>query len=123
MMDSSAKQELPGIPGAETQKVKKMAKNDDSMFISIDEVEVAPRGRKAQWDDELLDLLGKLKKDQAVRLTDKQVEPTDDEKAQTAERAKVSAVIRKHFRKAHNGQNCRIDYTSDGIPQVRFSTR
>ena len=81
-------------------------------FISEDEVQVSPRGRKAEINPELANLLKKLKPGQAIRLTDTFGE------VPKAKRGSVSSIIRKHYRHVRD-DDCRIDYTANGVPQVR----
>ena len=84
-------------------------------FISEDDVQVSPRGRTVQLDADLVKLLKKLTPGKAVRLTDS-IGPVDATKRPT-----VSGTIRKNFKGAHGPDAvCRIDYTPEGIPQVRF---
>jgi hypothetical protein len=81
-------------------------------FITEEEVQVSPRGRKVEINPELANLLKKLKPGQAVRLTDS-IGSVDKSK-----RATVSTVIRKHWRHVRDDEP-RIDYALDGVPQVR----
>jgi nucleoid DNA-binding protein len=81
-------------------------------FISVDEVTVSPRGRKKVIDQSLADLLGKLKEGQAVRLAGK------FGNVPAEKRPAVSQVIRKHWGHVRTDA-CRIDYTPEGVPQVR----
>jgi hypothetical protein len=82
-------------------------------FIDVADVQVVPRGRKPQIDADLADLLSRLPEGKAVRLSAKFGNVNGVEA-----RAKVSQTIRKHW--AHVRQDkCRIDYTTDGVPQVR----
>ena len=83
-------------------------------IIDESDVQRTPRGRKASYDKELLDLLSQLTPGSAARL-DALVEPDKDK------RSAVSANIRKHFTAAHGeDSSCRIEYAPDGTPQVRF---
>jgi hypothetical protein len=82
-------------------------------FISVDEVTVSPRGRKKIIDADLAELLGRLKAGQAVRLSAK------FGNVPAEKRPAVSQVIRKHWQHARTDQ-CRIDYTPEGVPQVRI---
>jgi hypothetical protein len=86
-------------------------KNTDE-FISIDEVTVSPRGRKKVIDPALTDLFSRLPEGQAVRLTAKFGAVPKEQ------RAAVSQVIRKHWMHVRQ-DGCRIDYTPEGVPQVR----
>lgn len=85
--------------------------NDD--FIDIAEVQTSPRGRKPVLDSDLLGLLKKVPNGKAVRLAKTFGNVPKEQRAAT------SAVIRKHWAVAHPGVKPRIDFTSDGIPQVR----
>lgn len=88
-----------------------MAQSKDA-FIPADQVEVSPRGRKKVLNGDLLDTLRDLPVDQAAVLhsTFGKVSKTD--------RPKVGAIIRKHW-SAVRSDDCRIDYTLEGVPQVR----
>lgn len=91
------------------------AKQSDE-FISIDDVTVSPRGRKKVIDSALAEMLGKLKDGQAVRLSGKfGAVPRE-------QRAAVSQVIRKHWTHTRT-DDCRIDYTPEGVPQVRIKAK
>jgi len=81
-------------------------------IISEEEVQVSPRGRKVEINPELADKFRKLKPGQALRLSD------TFGKVDKAKRATVSAIIRKHWRHVRN-DDVRIDYTAEGVPQVR----
>lgn len=88
-----------------------MAANDE--FIDAAEVQVSPRGRKPVLNADLLSTLAKVKSGQAVRLASTFGEVPADQ------RAAVSAVIRKHWAVAHPDVKPRIDFTPNGVPQVR----
>jgi hypothetical protein len=90
-----------------------MATKMNDEFIEVDEVETLPRGRKPNLDSNLVNLLKQVPEGKAVRLggTFGQV-PKEN-------RPSVSAVIRKHWAAAHPGTKARIDFTRDGVPQVR----
>lgn len=81
-------------------------------FISEEDVQVSPRGRKVEINPNLAATFKKIKPGQAARLTE-----TFGSVPKT-QRATVSTVIRKHWRHVRE-DDCRIDYTADGIPQVR----
>jgi hypothetical protein len=84
-------------------------------IISEDEVQRTPRGRKAVYDQELVELLSTLTPGNAARLDG--LQETDKDK-----RSAVSAHIRKHFAAAQGDDvKCRVEYTSEGVPQVRFT--
>jgi hypothetical protein len=84
-------------------------------FISVDEVTVSPRGRKKVIDPALAELLGKVKAGQAVRLTAKFGSVPREQ------RPAVSQVIRKHWTHVR-ADACRIDYSPEGVPQVRIKS-
>ena len=81
-------------------------------IIGEDEVSVSPRGRKANLNPDLIAFLKKIKPGSAAKLSGTFGNVARDERAQ------VSQVIRKHWRAARTDE-CRIDYTTDGVPQVR----
>lgn len=91
--------------------------DDDFEVISSDDIEHVARGRKpspeAVW---VAEILAPLTPGQAVVL--KRLKVDLNVKNATAEKARVSAVIRSGARQA--GLNVRISYRpSDGSPQVR----
>lgn len=88
-----------------------MATNDE--FIDVSEVQTSPRGRKPVLDGALLDTLKKVPAGKAVRLA------KTFGNVPREGRPAVSAVIRKHWAVAHPGVKPRIDFTTDGVPQVR----
>jgi hypothetical protein len=82
-------------------------------FIDVSDVQVSRRGRQPQIDASLAELLSKVPSGKAVRLGG-----TFGSVQGTEARAKVSQTIRKHW--AHvRADKCRIDYGTDGVPQVR----
>lgn len=81
-------------------------------FISDDEVQVSPRGRKVEINPDLANLLKKVKSGQALRLTETFGE------VPKAKRGSVSSVIRKHWRHVRT-DDLRIDYSATGVAQVR----
>jgi hypothetical protein len=81
-------------------------------FISAEEVVVSPRGRKLEIDANLAATLKKLKSGQAVRLS------SSIGAVSKEQRATVSASIRKHWKHVR-ADGLRIDYSADGVPQVR----
>lgn len=88
-----------------------MAKDE---FIEIEEIQVSPRGRKANLDNGLLEVLGSIPQGKALILIGRYP------KVKEGERPKVSAIIRKHWKAVYGEEiKCRIDYTPDGTPQVR----
>lgn len=88
-----------------------MATNDE--FIDVSEVQTSPRGRKPVLDADLLATFKKVPADKAVRLV-KTFGAVPRE-----QRPSVSAVIRKHWAVAHPNVKPRIDFTPEGVPQVR----
>ena len=84
-------------------------------YITAEEVEISPRGRKVEIDPALADKLKKLKAGQGLRLTDTFGE------VPKSKRATVSTIIRKHWKHVRNDVP-RIDYTPSGVPQVRVRT-
>lgn len=81
-------------------------------IISADDVIVSPRGRKAEIMPDLAALLKKVKATDAVRLSGTFGNVPKEKRAQ------VSQIIRKHWRHVRN-DDCRIDYDTNGVPQVR----
>ena len=88
------------------------AKNVENLYIDIDEVQVSPRGRKPNLDANLLALISGLPEGKAIRLDSIGEVPAND-------RPTVSAKIRKHWAAAFPGTKPRIDYTPNGVPQIR----
>ena len=84
----------------------------EDSFISADAVQVSPRGRKKVLNPDLLATLKKVTKKDAVTLGG------SFGKVAKGDRATVSATIRKHWREVR-ADEVRIDFTPDGIPQVR----
>jgi hypothetical protein len=83
-------------------------------FIDPSEVKVSPRGRKAVIDPKLVTALKAIPKGKVGRLR------STIGSVPAADRAKVSASIRKHWKVAFPGTDCRIDFDpATGIPQVR----
>ncbi len=81
-------------------------------IISIEEVEVQSRGRKKVIDAELANDLANLVPGQAIVLSETfgQVKPS--------KRSQIAQTIRKHWADVR-GDKCRIDWTADGVAQVR----
>jgi len=83
-------------------------------FISADEVKVAPRGRKANIDADLVSTLAKLSEGQAI------VVKRFGQVTEKSKRPAVSQKIRTHWRAAGRTDEPRIDFNPDtGFPQVR----
>lgn len=85
-------------------------------IINETDVVVSPRGRKAELDPELVELLKSVKSGQAIRLAS-YFGPVAKE-----DRSRVSQSLRKHWR-AGRTDDIRIDYTPEGIPQVRVKAK
>lgn len=94
--------------------------NDDDDFevISPDEIERVARGRKPSADAvRVAEILAPLKRGDVVVL--KRLKVDLNVKNATAEKARISAVIRSGARQA--GFNVRINFRpSDGAPQVEI---
>ena len=84
--------------------------NDE--FISAEAVQVSPRGRKKVLNPDLLATLKKVTAKNAATLGG------TFGAVPKAERATVSATIRKHWREVREDE-MRIDFTPEGVPQVR----
>lgn len=82
-------------------------------IIPAEKVEVSRRGRKMQIDNDLLHELEKVKENEAIIL-----EKTFG-KVPYPKRSTVSHQIRKHWKLARKDEP-RIDFRSDGVPQVRI---
>ena len=80
-------------------------------FISPAEFVKSARGRKTEWNADLLATLAKVTDKQGARLsaTIGEVAPED--------RAAVSAMIRKHWRKDRTDEPS-ISYNAAGVPQI-----
>lgn len=88
-----------------------MARNKDEI-ISVDEVIASPRGKHIEKNEELVQAFRELKPWQAMRLGKTFGNVERDE------RNKVSHIIRRHWEVARKDLP-RIDFSPDGIPQVR----
>lgn len=82
-------------------------------IIKAEDVMVSPRGRKVEIMPDLAATLKKVKSGEAVRLSGTFGNVPKEK------RASVSQVIRKHWRHVRQ-DDCRIDYTVDGVAQVRI---
>ena len=82
-------------------------------IISLEDVEVQSRGRKKVIDADLAKALKSLKPNQAIRL-----EETFGKVPAGTPRQTVGQTIRKHWEHVRDDKP-RIDFTNDGIPQVR----
>jgi hypothetical protein len=82
-------------------------------FIDANEVVVSPRGRKVEINPDLAASLKKVKAGQAIILRE------TFGNVPKASRSAVSQIIRKHWRHVRN-DDCRIDYDTAGVPQVRI---
>lgn len=84
-------------------------------IISADAIVKAPRGRKVELDDQLVAIFGKLSDGQAARLGKRfGVVAKDD-------RPKVSATIRKNAAHVHPDRKVRVNFGTEGVPQVSFA--
>jgi hypothetical protein len=88
----------------------------DDEIIRADEVVVSPRGRKAEIDPELVAKFKALKPGEAIKLG------AYFGSVPKAERSKVSQQMRKHWEIARK-DGIRIDYTPEGVPQVRVKAK
>jgi len=80
-------------------------------FISPSEFVKSPRGRKTEWNADLLATLAKVTDKQGVRLSSTIGEVASED------RPAVSAMIRKHWRAARADEPS-ISYDANGIPQI-----
>jgi hypothetical protein len=87
-----------------------MALSDE--IIDLAEVSVAPRGRKADLDKDLVAAFANLPDGKAIRLAKK------FGKVAREDRAKVGQTIRKNWKAARPAEKCRINFGTDGVPQV-----
>ena len=90
----------------------KNAPGGDDEFVPADEVVVSPRGRKANLDAELVAKFSALPAGMAWIGAKYFGEVPKDK------RASVSQIVRKHWRAART-DDLRIDYTPEGVIQVR----
>ena len=89
-----------------------MPTNDSTArIIPVAQVVKAPRGRKANINKALLDLLGKVKPGYAADLTDLFGSVDRDD------RSRVSQIIRTHWAMCQSTKPS-INYTPTGVPQV-----
>ena len=85
-------------------------------IIPVSEVRVSPRGRKTEFDAELLKFLKALKADQSVVMHAFGSVPK-------ADRASVAQKIRKHWNHVREDK-CRIDWNNEtGLAQVSLRSR
>ena len=80
-------------------------------FVSPAEFARSPRGRKTEWNADLLATLAKVTADKGVVLKTSVGEVAHED------RPAVSAMIRKHWRKDRTDEPS-ISYSLAGIPQV-----
>lgn len=92
-----------------------MADQFEFEIISEDEIEKSPRGRKSNVDPKLVAALGGLRKGQAVRITQMQLDPTAQKYA--TDKARVSAQIRVAMKSAGH-KDFSIIFSKAGVPQV-----
>lgn len=81
-------------------------------IISVDEIIASPRGKHIEKNYELIEAMRHLKPWQAMRLG------SSFGKVDKEERNKVSHIIRRHWSAARDDLP-RIDFSPEGIPQVR----
>lgn len=81
-------------------------------IVKAGEISTLPRGRKATFDGNLLDVLAQIKGDN-FGVLDEEFGSVSD----ATERAKVAGVIRKHWAKVH-GTKCTVRWSQDGFAQV-----
>jgi hypothetical protein len=82
-------------------------------IIPATEVVVSPRGRKVEIDPALVAKITPLKAGEALRLAAYFGEIPKDQRSRTSQQ------IRKHARAAGK-EHFRIDYTPEGVPQLRI---
>jgi hypothetical protein len=80
-------------------------------FVSPAEFARSPRGRKTEWNEELIATLKKVSEGKGVVLKTSVGEVAHDE------RPAVSAMIRKHWRRDRTDE-VSISFSLSGIPQV-----
>jgi len=85
--------------------------NSDDRIIPVDQICKAPRGRKANVNANLLDLLKRVKPGYAANL--ESIFGTVDK----SERSRVSQAIRAHWKMVHQTKPS-INYSPTGVPQV-----
>ena len=92
-----------------------MNKNQKFKVIKVSEVRISPRGRKAQYDADLLAVMASLGEDDAIVVSCFGSIPKDG----TTLRATVSQKIRKHWAASGRTDDCRIAWDNEtGFPQV-----
>ena len=84
---------------------------DDSRIIPVDQIVKAPRGRKANVDTDLLNLLKSVKPGFAANLE------TIFGKVDKADRSRISQQVRIHWKMVHDTKPS-LNYSPDGILQV-----
>jgi hypothetical protein len=80
-------------------------------LIDVSEIRKAPRGRKPQTDQDLLDLFKQVKPGMAIVLDDV------FGNVAKAERGKVSQTVRTHWKMVHDTKPS-LNFSEDGILQV-----
>jgi hypothetical protein len=94
------------------EKGTEMATKNRDEIIPVDKVEQSPRGRRIDINSDLIDTFKSVKKWQAVSLKGTfGAVPHED-------RNRVSHAIRRHWELARSDRP-RIDFSPEGIPQVR----
>lgn len=89
----------------------------DFEFIDENEIEAVRRGRKSTAPAELVEAFAKLPKGKAIKIREFQQDTTDPE--YKTNKQTVSATIRTAGKLA--GVTVSIQWTPDGIPQVKLS--
>lgn len=83
----------------------------DSRIVPVDQISKAPRGRKANVDPELLDLLKQVKPGFAANLE------SIFGKVDKPSRSQVSQRVRTHWKMVHDTKPS-VNYSPEGVPQV-----
>jgi len=89
-----------------------MATASQDQVIDLDAVETLPRGRKATFDQDLLDLFASVPKGKAIAVGSRKVNPADAEA-----RGKVRSILVKHWEQAR-GTKGTVRFSTEGVPQV-----
>ena len=81
--------------------------------IKLSEVKTLPRGRRAEFDSDLLDALAQIKAGTAGVLDEEFGAVTDK-----VDRSRIQGVIRKHWERVHSGTKCSVRWSPEGFAQV-----
>ena len=90
--------------------------NSDDRIIPVDQIVKAPRGRKAEIDQDLLNLLKAVKPGFAANLE------TIFGSVDKADRSRISQKVRIHWGMVHNSKPS-LNYSPQGILQVTHASR